>query len=81
MWQFNWGVFWAIVAAGIVLWVLWLLFVACYNYEQRFYALRLAQSPMLPTPRADALRKAREKLGPNASVREIMAEANKTEQA
>ncbi len=77
MLDFNWGVFWAVVAAGIVLSGLWACFVGCYNLVQRFNALRLAKSPPLPTPRAEALRAAKEKLGPNATVQEIIAEADK----
>ena len=77
MWKFDWGVFWAIVAAAILFWG----FAACYNFVQRVMAIRLASKPSPESSRAQALKTAREKLGPDASVREIMAEADKIEQS
>jgi hypothetical protein len=40
--EFNWGVYWAIIAAGVT----YLAFVTFYNFIQRVRAIRLAKSPM-----------------------------------
>ena len=42
MFDFNWGVYWAIVAAGLTYWI----FAAIYNFIQRARAIRLAKSPL-----------------------------------
>jgi len=73
MFAFNWGVFWAILAAAVV----FCAFAACYNFVQRVRAIRLVSQPFPESPRAQALKTAREKLGPEATVQEIMAEADR----
>jgi hypothetical protein len=80
MTDFNWGVFWAIVAAGIVLQLIWLCFVAIYNFAQRAYALHLLKQPAFPSAsRSELLKTAREILGPDRSMEDVIAIADDLE--
>lgn len=80
MTDFNWGVFWAIIAAGIALQLIWLCFVAIFNFAQRAYALHLLKQPAFPVPsRSELLRMAREILGPDRPMEDMIAIADDLE--
>jgi hypothetical protein len=76
----NRGVFWAIIAAGIVLQLIWLCFVAIFNFAQRAYALHLLKQPAFPSPsRSEVLKMAREILGPDRPMEDVIAIADDLE--
>jgi hypothetical protein len=68
----NLPVYWAMVAAGITLWVFWLCFVAIYNFVQRARALHVLNQPNPISPRADLLKIARDILGPDRPMKDVM---------